>query len=60
MLTAEEMQILATSLGVAGRAVLFSLPVAIILVLNNRILSRVSCWMERSPAISTNLWMAAR
>ena len=29
MLTVEEMQILATSLGVAGRAVLFSLPVAI-------------------------------
>ena len=29
MLTAEEIQILATSLGVAGRAVLFSLPVAI-------------------------------
>ena len=29
MLTAEELQILSTSLGVAGRAVLFSLPVAI-------------------------------
>lgn len=29
MLTADELQILATSLGVAGRAVLFSLPVAI-------------------------------
>lgn len=30
MLTAEELQILSTSLGVAGRAVLFSLPVAIL------------------------------
>jgi len=30
MLTAEELQILSTSLGVAGRAVVFSLPVAIL------------------------------